>query len=370
MNRLMKFSTTVSDLSSCLALAARAVPSRPSHPILGCVLITADAESQEVAFVGYDLSQAVSLTTSAIVYETGAIAVPAKLLTALAAKLPDCDEVVLEFKDDQLHVKAGRSKYKLGSMDAVDYPALPWDNIDATGAIQIDTEEFRHALNGVIGSASNDTTKAILQGVLVHCPDGLLSMAATDGHRCSIATTSIAAEAPPAIIPASALKTLDKLIQKTRISTISYAIDGSSAIFIGDNGLRVSSRLLDGTYPNLGQLFAGTFERLYTINPAELTAALERLALVTDFGTVKLAFNGSLEASADGRDVGQGVEVVDIGQASDGFVVALSSRYLVEALRPFTSETITMAFNGPLKPMLVYATEEIKTLLMPIQLRG
>ncbi|MFM6312722.1 MAG: DNA polymerase III subunit beta, partial [Dolichospermum sp.] len=189
----MKLICSQSDLSSNLSLVSRAVPSRPTHPVLANILLQADAQTNQVSLTAFDLSLGIRTTFSAEVLEGGEIALPAKLLVDITSRLPE-GEITLDDQGDSsgegilvtLRPKSGR--YQVRAMGAEEFPELPV--IENAEAITITTSALIEGLKGSLFATSSDETKQVLTGVHLTLKEDTLEFAATDGHRLAVLETT------------------------------------------------------------------------------------------------------------------------------------------------------------------------------------
>ncbi len=219
----MKLVCTQSDLNTNLSLVSRAVPSRPTHPVLGNVLLAADKETQQVRLTAFDLSLGIQTSFVATVEESGEIAIPAKLLSDIVSRLPD-GEVTLEDEEGEAAsngISAGgrdsaqtapkdlesginaappqedriivtltstSGRYQMRGMSAGEFPELP--QVEAGIAVRLPTEALVEGLRGSLFATSSDETKQVLTGVHLTMQQDSLEFAATDGHRLAVVLTT------------------------------------------------------------------------------------------------------------------------------------------------------------------------------------
>ena len=194
----MKLVCSQSDLNTHLSLTSRAVPSRPTHPILANVLLQADAANSQVSLTAFDLSLGIRTTFNAEVLQGGTITLPAKLLNYIVSRLPEgeitLDDEILETEDQSvgeglmltLTPKSGR--YEVRAMGAEEFPELPVTENDK--AIHLPASALIEGLGGSLFATSADETKQVLTGVHLTVKQDTLEFAATDGHRLAVVETT------------------------------------------------------------------------------------------------------------------------------------------------------------------------------------
>ncbi|MFQ3618044.1 MAG: DNA polymerase III subunit beta [Cyanobacteriota bacterium] len=372
----MEFSISVTECRSRLAIADRAIPSKPSHPVLANVLIEADSETQKVSFTGFDLSIGIKTEAIAQVVESGSITLPSKLLGDIVAHLPEGD-LLIKLKDLTVQIK-GVGNYEIRGLAPGDYPELP----NATE--QEATLPREMLLQGIGSSApftSTDETKQVLTGVRFQYRAGELEFAATDGHRLSVRTIALAepevedpAEESPEIavtIPAKALRDLGQAVGDDE--AIAVSLDRHQIVFRWRDGM-LTSRLLEGEYPNYRQLIPNRFAVVATGDRCQLMAALERIAVLADKknNIIKLAFSEEkVEITVDAPDVGSGYESMPF-RVTGNLVIALNVRYLLEGLKAMNSQEVQIQMNSPTSPVVIgpIGAGKHQYLVMPIQIRS
>ncbi|MBD2101522.1 DNA polymerase III subunit beta [Leptolyngbya sp. FACHB-261] len=390
----MKLICSQAALSQNLSLVSRAVASRPSHPVLAHVLLNADEERQEVSVTAFDLNLGIRVSFEAQVLEAGSVTLPARLLSDIVIKLPDV-QVVLEFEeqafadgDTNVSVSCGAGSYQMRGLSASEFPSLPLVNEDKEAVVPV--ELLLSGLSGSLFAASSDETKQVLTGVHVSARDNSVEFAATDGHRLAVVQTeqvSEEGEAPAAeltdlevTVPARALRELERILNAQGKGLVTLHFDTRTCVFsLGDqeSGPRITSRLLDGQYPNYRQLIPRSFERQMTVERKALLGALERISVLADQrnNIVKLSIDGATQEvalSVDAPDVGSGREVVPVQMSGDDLEIAFNVKYLAEGLKALSSNEIQMQLNSPTSPAVLTPVGALKMtyLIMPVQIRS
>ncbi len=383
----MKLICTQSDLNTHLSLVSRAVPSRPSLPVLANVLLNADETTQRVSLTGFDLSLGVQTSFSAQVEAGGTLTLPAKLLTDIVSRLPD-GELTLDAEADGslATLTCALGRYQVRGMAADQYPELPTlDNGEATHLL---VESLVEGLRGSLFATSGDETKQVLTGVHVTAEGDEMEFAATDGHRLAVVQTvkpgaeTETAAAPKVAtfdvtVPGKALRELERMLQMhPSVEAIAVRFDQGQLIFEWEHQ-RITSRLLEGQYPNYRQLIPRQFSRQMTVERRLFISALERIAVLADQknNIVKLSLDGTKQeivVSVDAPDVGNGREAVAAQVSGEDLDIAFNVRYLLEGLKAFNTTEIQMQFNAATSPSIVTPLGGMKMtyLVMPVQIRS
>jgi DNA polymerase-3 subunit beta len=380
----MKFICTQNDLNTQLSLVSRAVASRPSHPILANILFKADVERQQVTLTGFDLSLGIQTSFSAQVESEGSITLPSKLLSDIVARLPE-GSLSVDNEDDDLTVilTCSSGRYQVRGMAADDFPALPLLNESSQAHLPV--ESLIEGLRGSLFATSSDESKQVLTGVHVTAESEGLEFAATDGHRLAVVQTISPSDKVDAAVestfdvtvPGKALRELERMLQLPGATeTIAVRFD-QGQLAVEWEHCRLTSRLLDGQYPNYRQLIPKQFSVQMTIERRAFIGALERIAVLATQknSIVKMDLdqaNQELVVSVDAPDVGSAREVVSAQISGDDLEVAFNVVYLLDGLKVLNSSEVQMQFNTSTSPAIFSPLGGAKMtyLVMPVQIRG
>ncbi|MEH2393275.1 MAG: DNA polymerase III subunit beta [Nostoc sp.] len=387
----MKLVCSQSDLSTNLSLVSRAVPSRPTHPVLANVLLQADAQTNQVSLTAFDLSLGIRTSFNAEVWQGGAIALPAKLLVDITSRLPE-GEITLDDESALIGATSGgeglivtltpkSGHYQVRAMGPEEFPELPV--IENTEVIHLTTTALIEGLRGSLFATSADETKQVLTGVHLTVKQDTLEFAATDGHRLAVVETSN--ERPlggtnqlEVTVPARALRELQRMLAHSASSDEPVALyfDQGQVVFSWQNQ-RLTSRTLEGQYPAYRQLIPRQFERQITIERRKFVSTLERIAVLADQknNIVKVSIDSEAQEitlSCEAQDVGSGRESMPAQISGENIEIAFNIKYLMEGLKELPSSEIQMHLNQSLTPVIFTPLGGLKMtyLAMPVQLRS
>ena len=368
----MKITVSKDELVAKLGVVSRAVSTRGTVQVLSGILLTAAEGSLSLAATDMELS--LRTTLEAQVEGEGAVVVPGKLLVDLARLLPE-SEVTLEYRpfEGVAHVVSGTTSYRLNTYSAEDFPRLP--AVDAQ-LHSIDREALLETISRVARSASRDESRPVLTGILVRFEAGKLVMVATDSYRLSVKETELEAAAPEleAIIPARALQELSRLAGG---ETVELGVHENHVVFgtssPGGGEAWLTTRRIDGQFPNYRQLLPETFEVELTIARAELGDVVRRVAVMAQRNSpLRLRFaEGELTVSAQTQDVGEAKESLPVSYTGDEFVIGFNAEFLRDGVDSIVGEDVQVKLINPLRPaILVDPTGDFTYLIMPIRLAG
>ena len=376
------------EFNNAIQLVSKAVATRPTHPILANILLTADQVTSKISLTGFDLNLGIQTSFDATVKNSGAITIPSKLLSEIVNKLPNETPVVLEVDDnsDNILIKSDRGSFNLKGIPSDDYPNLPF--VESGTSLNIDPSSFLKALKLTIFASSNDDSKQLLTGVNFTFKKKYLESASTDGHRLAVVLIgnddiedkeiSTSDEDNFSVtIPTKSLREIEKLVTlKNTENSIKLFYDKGQVVFSASDQI-ITTRTLEGTYPNYSQLIPDTFSKLLTFNTKKLTEALERIAVLADqqSSVVKINLEEKDLAiiSADAQDIGSANESLPVSYTGDKFNIAFNVRYLLEGLKVISSDNVVLKCNLSTTPAVFVPEDNVNSftyLVMPVQVRS
>lgn len=368
----LKITGARDELVAKLGVVSRAVSSRGTVQVLAGILLSAEGGTLTLAATDMELS--LRTTLEAQVDGDGAVVIPGKLLVDLARLLPD-EEVTLEYRPEEgvANVASGSASYRLNTYAAEDFPRLP--AVDAQ-LHAIEREALLETVDRVARSASRDESRPVLTGILVRFEGGKLIMVATDSYRLSVKETALESAAPEleAIIPARALGELSRLAGG---DTVELGVHENHVVFgtttPGGGEAWLTTRRIDGQFPNYRQLLPETFEVELTIARAELGDVVRRVSVLAQRNSpLRLRFaEGELTISAQTQDVGEAKESLPIAYAGEEFVIGFNADFLRDGVDSIRGDDVQVKLINPLRPaILVDPAGDFTYLIMPIRLAG
>ena len=386
----MKLVCSQTELSTSLQLVSRAVASRPTHPVLANVLLMADAATGRLSLTGFDLNLGIQTSLPAAVESSGAITLPSRLFGEIVSRLSSDSPITLSCGDAEELVQLASlsGSYQMRGMPADDFPDLPL--VQSGTPIRIDAEALVKGLRATLFASSGDEAKQLLTGVHLRLVDHSLECAATDGHRLAVLRLEDAipagAEVPlgeggepfAVTVPSRSLRELERLLSgRPSDEPLSLFCERGQVVVLWADQV-LTSRSLDGTYPNYRQLLPDSFNRSLRVDRRAFTASLERVAVLADQhnNVVKISSDpvaGQLQIRADAQDVGSGSEAVAATIEGDAIEIAFNVRYLLEGLKAIGSEQVVLQCNGPTTPAVLVPVGEdgaFTYLVMPVQIRS
>jgi DNA polymerase III subunit beta len=356
------------DLSAAAGVVARALSSRSAVQVLTGILI--EVEDGRLTLAATDMEVSLRATVAGDVTGQGKVVVPGRLLADLIRLLPD-DRVSLAYEAGEgvLAVSSGSYSSRVNVFSAEDFPRLPSVDIPLH---KIATAALLGTIEKVARAASRDESRPVLTGILVQFEGAQLVMAATDSYRLSVKETELAESGPEleAIIPARALQELARLAAGSE--AVELGVHENHVVFsTGD--IWLTSRRIDGQFPNYKQLLPETFEAELTVERESLLEVVRRASVLAQRNQpLRLGFaEGELTVSAQTQDVGEARESLPVAYTGELLEIGFNPDFLRDGLEAVAGDTIELKLINPLRPAVIASADErFWYLIMPIRLPG
>jgi DNA polymerase-3 subunit beta len=375
----VKFRCERDTLADAVATAQRAVASRTgAMPVLSGLKVSLTGDTLEL--VGTDLELTIRVRIPADGDGDGTAVVTARLFSELLQKF-DAGVVSVEFGDEEARIESGRFTTTLRTLSASEFPRLAEPTTE--GGVSVDAHAFGDALRQVISAASRDDARPILTGVLIAAvPEGL-RFVATDSYRLGLrdlAGVSVLAEGQKVLVAAKGLGEVQRLL--TGSSAVAdrkgaaeiEVVLGERDVLFRVGSTEVTTRLIEGEFPNYQQLIPTGYPNRLTVSRDGLQAAVNRVRLVgqnRDSAPIRLAMSAEgLELSAIAQDVGEAHEALEAKYEGADLTVAFNSQFLLDGIDAAASDEVVLESIDPLKPAVMRSpnAEGFLYLLMPVRI--
>jgi len=362
----MKINTTRQALLDALLVVSRAVSARAALQALSGILITADGEARLRAT---DMELGLEVGLDGEVEGGGSVVLPGRLLVEVVRSLPE-GPVTLALREAErdIELSAGSSRFHLRTLPADDFPRFPEADGDPA---ELPAAPLRDTINRVARAASRDEARPVLTGVLVTVEGDEMTMVATDSYRLAVKTTKLdtsVGERLEANVPARALRELARLIEAGGEDSLRVWLTRNQAIFqVGQTSL--SSRLIDGQFPNHQQLLPESFEHEVKLPRTELLEVTRRVSQRN--AALRLSFSeGELVVSAETPDLGDAREALPAPYSGELLEIGFNPEFVRDGLESIDSEEVVLKLISPLRPGLLEpsAADDFSYLVMPIRL--
>lgn len=367
----MKISLQRDALLAQLQTVTRVASTRSAIQALSGVQIVVGPSSCEVRATDMDVSLRVPL--DAEVVREGVVVLPGRLLLEVVRALP-APQVVLELRSAQQDVEliSGKATFHIRTLRSEDFPPFP--EPESESGVSMPVQAFVTTALKVAGSASRDETRPVLTGIQVSASDRELRMVATDSYRLSVKETELEAPLVSAFevnVPARALQELARIAAGVEEAQLSVTVLQNQVVFRLD-GVTLSSRLIEGQFPNYRQLLPDSFEHELRLTGGELTEVVRRISLLAQKNApLRLAFSpGELTVSAQTPDVGEASESLPVAFQGDPLEIGFNPEFLRDGLEAVEQGDLLLKLISPLRPGLIESADGsgFQYLIMPIRL--
>jgi DNA polymerase-3 subunit beta len=365
----LRITVAKDELVGALGVVARAVSTRTSVQILSGILL--EAQGSELRLAATDMELSLRATVAAEIDGDGAIVLPGKTLADIARLLP-ADEVAIEHKpaESVVHVTSGSASYTLHTYNPEDFPRL--QELEAVKTFSVERESLLETIQRVARAASRDESRPVLTGILVSFSGGKLVMAATDSYRLAVKETELSGAAPEleAIVPSRALQELARIASSG--DTVEVGVHENQVVFTAD-GVWLTTRRIDGQFPNYRQLLPEQFEHELTLPRSELLEVVRRAAVMIQRATpLQLRFaDGELTVIARTHDVGESQETMPAAFTGETLEIGFNADFLRDGLESMDGDDVRLKLISPLRPAVLQGEgDDFTYLVMPIRLPG
>jgi len=369
----MRFKTNKAKLNSAVSRLQSIVPPKSTIPILSNILFDLEGEKLELKVTDLDVSM-----TSVIDVETmkkGSITVPAKVFSEIVKELPDYD-LDITTTENRMEIKCGSGVYKLSGFSAEDFPKLP--DIHLGRQIKVDAQAFCSMVRKVLFAVSKDETRPALNGILWHTSEDGLNLVATDGHRLAKVTRTdinISGYKKDLIIPPKVLENVIKLTGDDA-EEIGLILNDNSIVFVLDDAI-ITSRLLEGPYPNYEQVVPKDNDKTLLIEKDILQSAVRRVSILSNSLTHQVKFalkTDNLELSATNFDFGgEAKESMKAAYTNEEMDIGYNANYVLDVVKQISDDEVKFELNNPttaaiIKPNNPSENEKVLFLVKPLRL--
>lgn len=368
----MKIQVERSALSDAVGWAIRAVPARPTMPVLAGMLLAAGPEGLAVS--GFDFESAARMLAPATVTTAGDAVVPGRLLAEIVRSLP-AGPVDLSADGSRLLLRCGGARFELPTLPREDYPVLP-DLPEPSGCLT--AASFAAAVAQVAVAASREEALPQLTAILIEVDGETLTLAATDRYRLAVRELRWRPQVDPASIPPATLVRARTLSETARAlsgedAEVTLALGGAGSPLVGvaGGGRTTTTRVLDGSFPAYRSLLPTSFEASAEICVAECVEAIRRVSLVLPrTQPVRLSFTAE-EVTLDGAgpDGSRAQESLPVAYTGAPVTIAFNPAYLLDGLGALEGDTARLSITSSARPAVLTGKDTTyRYLLMPVRL--
>jgi DNA polymerase-3 subunit beta len=355
------------------------VEKRNTMPILSNILFEAKQEGAEI--VATDLEIGMRGLYKATVLAPGGVTVSARKLYEIIKELPSGEIELTAGENNWTTIQAGKSQFKVVGLPSADYPALP--AIDREGLTPLAGDGLLELIRKTLFAAGDNDARYILNGLLVTLvmtdKKTSLRLVGTDGHRLAVAEQEVSktgSKTGPqeikAIIPKKAAQEMRRLLEEGGEGEPLIGFTKNLMIF-RKSGLLLTSRLMEGNYPNYQQVIPKDGGKKITVNRSEFESALRRVSILSKdkANAVKVSFAaGRMTLFSSNPDFGEATEELAARYEGEALNTGFNARYLLDVFSVMEGDSISLQMETALSPCLIQEAESpgFKCVVMPIKI--
>jgi DNA polymerase-3 subunit beta len=355
------------------------VEKRNTMPILSNILLEVKQDGAEI--IATDLEIGMRGLYKATVLKPGGVTISARKLFEIIKELPPGDIELTAGDNNWTTIQAGKSQFKIVGLPSADYPALP--AIDREGLTPLSGDGLFELIRKTLFAAGDNDARYILNGLLVTLvttdKKTTLRLVGTDGHRLAVAEQEVgkagskgAPQEIKAIIPKKAAHEMRRLLEEGGDTEPLIGFAKNMMIF-RKSGLLLTSRLMEGNYPNYQQVIPKEGGRRITVNRLELESALRRVSVLSKdkASAVKVSFEpGKMTLFSSSPDYGEATEELPARYEGEAHSSGFNARYLLDVFGVMDGEHVSLQMETPLSPCLIQESESpgFKCVVMPIKI--
>ena len=349
----MKLICSKSNLQKGVNIVSKAVPSRTTMSILECILI--DASTNEIKFTANDMELGIETRIEGEILEKGIIAVDAKVFSEIVRKLPDSNVTIETGSNYQISITCEKAHFHISGKSGEDFSCLPY--IEKTDFICLSQFTLKEVIRQTIFSIADNDTNRLMTGELFEINENQLKVVSLDGHRISIRNIELKDnyDNKKVVVPGKTLNEISKILPGS--------VDDDVTIYITDNHIifefmytTVVSRLIEGEYFRIEQMFSSDYETKVKINKRELLDCIDRATLLVKEGDKKpiiMDIRDDMMELKINSFIGSMNEDIDIEKTGKDIVIGFNPKFFIDALRVIDEEEVSLYMVNPKAPCFI-----------------
>ena len=363
----MKVVCTQENLKVGLSKVGRIITSSNTLPILNNLLLKTENGLLKISSTNLEIS--IHTLVRCKIEEPGEVCLPAKIFTDLIQSLPNTN-IVLTKHEKEIQVNTDNYSAVVKSLSADEFPLIP--SVESVLVVKLPAKILHGALDSVLFAASTNETQPEISGICLTVSNGMLKLVATDRYRLAEWTTKIPTIPDfSVILPYKTGQELVRALSGLEVMVEVVVGDNQVLFLIGETS--IVSRLIDGQYPEYGNIIPQSFLTTIQCDRSAMLGALKTSG-VFSYGTNSVRFgfedNGAvLTVSSGGQDVGESIVSVPCVVRGPGSHIIFNYRYIQDVLGVLRGEEIVLYINNDSAPVVFkeVGEESYMYLVMPIK---
>ena len=363
----MKLICSKSNLLKGVNIVSKAVPTRTTMAILECILI--DASTNEIKLMAYDMELGIETRIEGEIAERGIVALDAKIFSEIVRKLPDSDVTIETDSSFKTVITCEKAKFNIIGKSGEDFSYIPY--IEKNESIVLSQFTLKELVRQTIFSIADNDNNKLMTGELFEINDNELKVVSLDGHRISIRNIEMKNhyENKKVVVPGKTLQEISKIIPGNADEDVLIYFTDNHVVFDYDT-TTVVSRLIEGEYFKIDQMFSSDYETKVKINKKELLECIDRSTLLVKEGDKKPIImtitDGNMELKINSF-IGSMNEDIDIEKEGKDIMIGFNPKFFIDALRVIDEETISIYMVSPKAPCYIKDDEgKFVYLILPV----
>jgi DNA polymerase-3 subunit beta len=356
----MKLICSQADLERALNIVSKAITPNTTLPVLNNILIKAEGNS--LFFAATNLEVAIQYFIPAEVKNEGSITIPAKLIGAYISLLKDEKVELILAEGDTLQIKSASSQTKIKGINSSEFPTIP--KLEKENTVKVGTKDLNLGVAQTVFSASSNTSRPVLSGVLFDFDKDVVKIVATDSYRLAEKSLNLkekTAITMQCIVPARTVAELGKILSMSNDEATEISVTKNQVLFVvGD--VQLMSRLIEGKFPPYDKIIPKETKTKLEVNVDDLVNVVRRVSLFAreNNNSIKVSAtnDGKLSISTDETKVGEEKAELNVKIEGENNKIALNAQYLLDVLNYIQSETIILEIEDKLSPAVVRPLKE------------
>lgn len=355
----MKFICSKSALQNAVSTVSKAVPSRTTMPILGCILVTANDGILKLTANNMELGIE-TVVSGCLIEEEGKIALDAKIFSEIVRRLPENEVTLTTSSSYAVTIVCEKAKFAIQGQAGDDFVSLP--NIERETGVGLSQFTLKEIIRQTIFSTADSESNNMMSGELLEINENELRMVSLDGHRISIRKVYLKEcyESVQCVIPGKTLSEVSKILQGDTERQVFLFFTSNHVVFEFDNTV-VVSRLLEGKYFRINQMLNGDYETRVIVNKREFLSCIDRATLLVKESDKKPIIINITDERMEIRlnsEIGSLNEEIAIEKKGRDILIGFNPRFLMDALKVIDDETITFYTVNPKAPCFIKDDKE------------
>jgi len=365
----MRINTSKDSLLKGIQAVQNAVSNKNTLPILSHILL--EAKKDEIKLTATDLEIGISTKIEGQVVEEGALTVPARKFSEIVKELSSAQAVSISLKKGQsIHIESGKSYFKLMGLLKEDFPQLPDLPTKNTDALKVPQKILKNMIQLTAFAMSHDETRYVLNGILFSFKTKKLKLVATDGRRLAIIEKDIPeidTTKKDVIVPMKTIQELNRNLGE----------DGDVLFFFRENQLQIgighvsiTSRLIEGEYPNYEQVVPKKTKEELKLGTQDLLQATRRASVLTNQDSQSIKMNilkDRLIITKNTPELGEAREELEVDYKGGELTIGFNPIFLIDALKNIENENVQFGFIDAEKPAVIRSGEDYTYIVLPMQ---